>query len=123
MKKLLLLAGLMSLSFLVIAQQEKGASTEVDTSWKKGGFININFTQVSLNQWAQGGENSLALAGTLNLFSNYEKDQTTWSNALDLAYTVLKSGSIPLRKSDDRIDLASKYSRLLKGKWYWSVLL
>lgn len=95
----------------------------VDTSWKKGGFIIVNFSQVSLNQWAQGGENSLALAGSANLFANYAKDKTTWDNSLDLAYAILKTGSVSPRKSDDRIDFTTKYGRLITGKWYYSGLL
>jgi len=98
-------------------------TTPVDTSWKNGGFVNVNLTQVSLNQWAQGGENSFAVAGVLNLFANYEKDKVAWSNSMDLAYAVLKSGSIPLRKSDDKIDLTSKYGRAMSKHWSYSVLL
>ncbi len=97
--------------------------TSVDTSWKKGGFITINFSQVSLNQWAQGGENSIALASAMNLFANYEKGKNTWNNTLDVAYAMLKSGSSPLRKNDDRIDFTSKYGRLISGKWYYSALV
>lgn len=100
----------------------KSHAQEVDTSWKNGGFVNINFTQVSLNQWAQGGENSLSLASSLDLFANYVKDNTTWSNSLNLAYALLKSGSQSVRKSDDRIDLTSKWGYRFIDKWYYSVL-
>ena len=95
---------------------------EADTSWKKGGLVNINFNQVSLNQWAQGGENSLSLASSLGLFANYVKDNSTWSNSLDLSYALLKSGAQNLRKSDDRIDLTSKWGRKFTDKWYYSAL-
>lgn len=111
---------LLIISFLLVTVFSYGQ--QPDTSWKKGGFVNINFTQVSLNQWAQGGENSLALASSLNLFANYVKDKTTWSNALDLGYALLKSGSQSIRKSDDRIDLTSKWGYKFADKWYYSAL-
>jgi hypothetical protein len=34
-----------------------GQTAEVDTSWKSGGFIGINFSQVNLSQWSAGGGN------------------------------------------------------------------
>jgi hypothetical protein len=113
-KIIVVICTLLSISVIAGAQQ--------DTSWKKGGFVNLNFSQVSLNQWAQGGENSLALAGALSLFANYAKDKTTLDNSFDLAYAMLKSGKAPLRKNDDRIEFTSKYGRLIKGKWYYSAL-
>jgi hypothetical protein len=122
MKKLFLLSGLLIISFVAFSQTNP-TPLPVDTSWKNGGFFNANFSQVSLNQWAQGGENSLALASLLNLFANYAKDKITWDNNLDLAYAVLKSGSLEPRKSDDRIDLTSKLGRKISKNWSYSALL
>ena len=99
-----------------------GAKT--DTSWKSGGFIGINFSQVSLNNWAQGGENSIAVGANATLFANYAKGKTQWDNSLTLAYAMLQTGSAPLRKSDDQIDLTSKFGyRIGDSKWFYSALL
>jgi len=117
MKQVRLLA-----AFLLLAAFAK-AQDPVDTSWKAGGFIGINFNQVNLSQWAPGGENSLALASSFNLFANYVKGKNEWNNSLDLAYAVLKSGSEDLRKSDDRIELNSKYSHKLSDHWLYSGLV
>jgi len=121
MKKLFLLSSLILISSIVLAQTNSTA-VPVDTSWKKGGFINVNFSQVSLDKWAQGGENSLALSGALNLFANYAKDKTTWDNNIDLAYAILKSGPAPSRKSDDKIDFTSKFGRKMSEHWSYSAL-
>jgi hypothetical protein len=123
MRKLLLFSAFTLVSFITLAQQPDTPAALIDTSWKQGGFFNVNFSQVSLNQWAQGGENSIALASSVNLFANYAKDKITWDNNIDLAYAVLKSGSIPLRKSDDKIDFTSKFGRKITDKWYYSALL
>jgi hypothetical protein len=122
MKKSLLLCAFIFVASIVSAQQINLASPQVDTSWKRGGFINVNFSQVSLDKWAQGGENSLALSGALNLFANYAKDKTTWDNSLDLAYAILKSGPTPARKSDDKIDFTSKFGRKMSEHWSYSAL-
>lgn len=116
-KKYNLLLLLLFLNFNLFAQ-----TAAVDTSWKKGGFIGLNFTQVNLSQWAQGGENSLAFSGTLNLFANYIKGKIDWQNSLDLAYAMIQSGNNGIRKSDDKIDLTSKYSRKFSEHWLYGVL-
>lgn len=119
MKKISTLLSLLFISALAFSQ-----TAEPDTSWKKGGFIGINFNQVSLSQWAPGGDNNLSLSTSASLFANYEKGKTIWSNSLDLAYALIKTSSDPVRKSDDKIDFTSKYGyRIGEGKWYYAGLL
>ncbi len=91
--------------------------------WKKGGVGSLNFNQVSFSNWAAGGENSISVGAFGNLFANYKKQKTTWDNTLDVAYGLNKIGEASLRKSDDKIDLNSKYGRLAINKWYYSALI
>ncbi len=98
-------------------------TAEKDTSWKSGGFIGINFSQVNLSQWSEGGENSMSLAASANLYSNYLKGKDDWQNTLDLGYAILKSGQQGARKSDDKIDFTSKYGRSFSEKWLYSALV
>jgi hypothetical protein len=116
MRKKILFTAFMLLSMHSFSQEV------VDTSWKSGGVINLNFSQVNLSQWAQGGENSISLGSLLLAFANYEKDKIAWSNSLKLSYAFIKSGDQHLRKNDDQIDLTSKLSRKFAEKWYYSVL-
>lgn len=119
MKKIYLL-----ISFIIVCGFQVNAQTAtVDTSWKKGGFIGLNFTQVNLSQWAQGGENSIALSSGANLFANYIKGKVDWQNSLDLAYSMIKSGDASLKKSDDKIDFTSKYSRKFSDHWLYGFLV
>jgi hypothetical protein len=103
-------------SFHLIAQD----STQV---WKFGGNSLISISQVSLTNWAAGGENSLSSVGELNLFANYKKDKISFDNKLSLAYGILKQGEKPVIKSDDRIDLSSKFGRQASKVWYYAALL
>jgi hypothetical protein len=91
--------------------------------WKKGGTGSINFSQVSLNNWAAGGQNTLSLLGIANLFYNYKQGNRNWDNALDLTYGLLKAQNEPLQKSDDRIDLNSKYGRRASANWNYTAQL
>lgn len=91
--------------------------------WKTGGVVAINFTQVSLTNWAAGGNNSLSLNGLVSLYANLKKGNSTWDNTLDLGYGLLKQGDEELRKTDDRIDFMSKYGKKAFHHWYYAGLI
>ena len=96
-----------------------------DTSWKSGGIFSLGFSQVSLSNWAAGGFSSVSGNGVFSLFKNYAKDKVYWDNSLDLGYGILRQedGRDETTKTDDRLDIASKYGReAWNDKWYYSVL-
>lgn len=95
------------------------------TIWKRGAKGAITFTQVGLKNWASGGENSLALNTYLNLFTNHANGRRTWDNSLELGYGLIDQGDLGVRKSDDKIILATIFGYQLKeeGKLFWSTLL
>ncbi|NNC84100.1 MAG: DUF3078 domain-containing protein [Flavobacteriales bacterium] len=95
-----------------------------DTTWKTGGLVAINLSQVSLTNWAAGGFSSISGNAALNLFANMKEGKNTWDNTLSLGYGLLKQGDDgDVQKTDDRIDLSSKYGReAWNPKWYYSAL-
>ena len=98
---------------------------EADTTsiWKTGLQSSLTFSQVSLSNWAGGGDNSIALNSFLNIYANRTKERSTWENGLNLAYGLTKLGEESLRKSDDKIEFSSKYGYKLKpgsDKWSFS---
>lgn len=139
MKKALI-SGFLIFSFYLVNAQDKTVQELKDASgktiakdpndtipktWKKGGLFNFNFGQTSLSNWAAGGDKlQLNINGFLNVFAFYTKDRSAWDNNLDLALGYIKSTSLGERKSDDRIDLTSKYGYKLSStsKWYASLL-
>lgn len=115
-------------SVVKIINKEYTATNFPDTvfvppAWEFGGRSAINFSQVSLVNWSAGGENSYSLAGLIYLFSNYNKGKANWINTLDLGYGIIKQGDMGVRKSDDKIDLLSKFSYLAINRWHYSGLL
>ncbi len=107
----------------VAFSQETGQEAKKDTTWKTGGAIGLNLSQVSLKNWAAGGDNSLATNGLVSLFANMKKDNVAWDNTLDLGYGIVKQGKNSVRKSDDKLIFTSKYGRSLVGAWGYSGLL
>ena len=94
-----------------------------DTIWRKGGLIALNFSQVSLTNWAAGGQNSISGNSIINYFANYKKGNKAWDNNIDLGYgLVLQGKKANLVKSDDRMEITSKYGWKASKHWYYSAL-
>jgi hypothetical protein len=115
MKKLIFTLSILCATILLNAQH--------DTVWRKGGLIAVNFSQVSLTNWAAGGQNSISGNSIINYYANYKKGKKSWDNNVDLGYgLVLQGKNATLVKSDDKIDLTSKYGWQASKKWYYSAL-
>lgn len=102
----------------------KDPADTVEAKWKKGGLFTFNLSQGSLSNWQGGGDkSSFSAVSFLNLFAFYKEGKHAWDNTLDLGYGYINTTSLGTRKSDDRIDLLSKYGYKLGKKWYLSGLL
>jgi hypothetical protein len=88
-------------------------------SWKKGGVVDLSLSQASFNNWSAGGENSLAVKGLMSIYANYKRGKSSWDNMLDIGYGLLNEGDKQV-KTDDKIDLSSKYGRMLSKHWYYA---
>ncbi len=105
MKRIILISMLMGLFNLSHAQDD------ADTLWRVSGLTSLNFSQLSLTNWASGGENSVAVNALVNLAANYQNrdGHINWDNSLIMGYGSLRQADLGARKSDDKIDLASKF--------------
>ncbi|MFT3936871.1 MAG: DUF3078 domain-containing protein [Chitinophagaceae bacterium] len=93
--------------------------------WKVGGLFNFTFGQTSLSNWAAGGDDlTINVNGVLNLHAFYLKDRNMWDNNLDLGLGYVKTTSLGSRKSNDIINLTSKYGYQLTptSKWFVGIL-
>ena len=101
----------------------KPPQTESDTLWKIGGNVGLNFSQSYFSNWAAGGQDAIGATGIVNVFANYRKEKTAWQNNLQLAYGLQRIGDNDFIKTDDKIDLTSKYSYIFDENWRASLLL
>src|SRR4030042_5907505 len=105
-------------------KQLQTQKTDTLMGWKKGGIININTSQVSLTNWAAGGQSSIAIGGLLSLFANNKHEKSLWENFLDLGYGTMKQGkNVDWRKTDDKIDFTSKFGLNATEKLYYAALV
>ncbi len=106
-----------------LAKAERAAINESDTIWKFGGTVGLNFSQSYFSNWAAGGQNSISGTALTSLFANYAKGRNSWNTTLDLAFGLLSQDDRSPIKTDDRIDLTSKYGYQTKNPdWYYSFL-
>ncbi len=98
-------------------------NADTTEGWKKGGMFTVAFSQVSLSNWAAGGENSFSGNSLVNTFANYKKGNISWDNTLDLGYGIMKQGEQDVRKTDDKIDFSSKFGRKLSTSSFIAALL
>lgn len=114
MKKILII--FLLLPFTVFSQEAPDSLR----AWQKGGIATINFSQVSLINWAAGGNSSASGVLIFNSFANYKKDKLSWDNTIDLSYGGIKEKDKDFVKSNDKIDLNSKLGMSAKGKWHYT---
>ncbi len=101
----------------------KDPKDTIKMTWKTGGLYNLTFNQAALSNWSAGGDKSaISLSSLLSVYAYYANGKHSWDNTLDLAYGFVNTTSLGTHKSDDRIDLVSKYGYDLGKKWYLSTL-
>ena len=120
MKRLSLLLIIIGLSTSLIRAQE---TAEADTSWKTSATFNLNFSQVSLSNWSAGGESSISGIALFSYSANYFKGKRSWDNSIDLGFGLIKNGDDDTRKSEDKIELASKLGHQIHKKWFLTVMV
>ncbi|MBD3181793.1 DUF3078 domain-containing protein [Candidatus Poribacteria bacterium] len=70
----------------------------------------LSLSQVAFQDWAKGGENSVAWTTTLDGKSTYDPEKINWANTYKFAFGQTKLGSDDFRKTDDNIDLESVFT-------------
>ncbi|WP_375433915.1 DUF3078 domain-containing protein [uncultured Hymenobacter sp.] len=91
--------------------------------WRRGGAGTLNFSQVSLSNWAPGGQSSLSLLALGNVYVHFRGENHTFALASNLVYGLLKAGKSKVRKNDDRLELNARYTRNYATKWSYATQL
>ena len=93
--------------------------------WQKAGTFIINVQQGALRNWVSGGEqNTLGIAMLFNYNLNLKKGKHSWNNYFDIALGFQNATSFgQFRKTDDRIDVTTKYGYQISKKWFTALLV
>jgi hypothetical protein len=117
-----LIASFVLSSTLLQAQIVVAEDTSVN-GWKKGGFFALNFNQVSLTNWAAGGESALSSTAMVNAFVKYRHNDLYFESVLDGGFGFITTKSQSLRKNEDKIEVNAKFGKKAKGKFFYAGML
>ena len=107
-------------SFASAFAQDDIKVDSLKTNFHKGS-IGLLINQVAFNNWLAGGANNFS--GTLNLDYqfNYDSKHWDWKTTLNAALGFAKSANdSEAKKTEDRIDFQSVFSRKSSRKWQFS---
>lgn len=92
--------------------------------WTNGILNQLGFSQVSLTNWASGGVGSIAMNAYIDAHANYKKNLMIWENRANFAYGFVNAigEGERFKKSDDRIQLESKWGYGVANKLYASAV-
>lgn len=121
MQKIVCLLLAVSLSCTLVFSQEK------DTTWKKGGVLNVGLNNTGYSDyWQAGPLNALAIGGRVNVFANRKLEKLDWQNEFIFGLGAVRQGDASesdFIKSDDRIEINSKLGRKISNKLLFSGLV
>lgn len=116
-----------NISFGQVTDIEKKLRTETkDTTkgWKSTGTFGFNLAQTSLTNWSSGGQNSVSINTLFNYNINYKSEKSSWDNSFDIGYGLLRQGeSETFTKTDDKIDILSKYGKRARKNLFYAAAL
>ena len=94
-----------------------------DSSWTYGGNGGLNLSQVSLNNWASGGENAVGFDVLLNYSADYKKNKHLCQNRIEMAYGLNQTETSGTKKTNDKLYFSSTYGYGMTKSLYLSALL
>jgi len=122
--RLLLAFLLLSLGLTVAARAQTSevtaAAPDTVQGWRRGGVGTLNLSQVSLTNWAAGGQSSASLLALGNAFVHHRRANRTFDASLDLLYGTLKAGKARMRKNDDKLEFNAKFGHQFTKVLYYA---
>ncbi|WP_430614633.1 DUF3078 domain-containing protein [Flavobacterium sp. JP2137] len=114
---------LLMLFAIIGAQAQEVAVDTVASPWTAKGNFSLLGNQSSFTNWQAGGDNNFAGTLGINYDINYQSEDWSWDNKIQVNYGISKVKGSDSKKTDDRIELNSVLGKKASGNWYYSVFL
>jgi hypothetical protein len=90
--------------------------------WKSLNRASLDVSEVAFVNWNAGGTNSISGLVGLELQRNFRKDHMVWENRFNMRYGVNKQEDRDLRKTDDILEMHSRFGfrNDTLSNWYFS---
>ncbi|MCS7086350.1 MAG: DUF3078 domain-containing protein [Bacteroidia bacterium] len=86
-------------------------------TWKYGMVSGATFNQSAAENWSAGGQNALSLNATAGLFLDFTRNKHSWRSLADGSYGLARIQSRPLRKSQDYLEINTRYGYEFRPSW------
>lgn len=103
---------------------DSNATVKADSAkyWKATSAFGLTFNQLSLTNWASGGESSVSGKANIDFKINYKKNQSSFELKSKTGFGIVGYGSKRLEKTEDRIDFATSFSQEAFNNWTYTSL-
>lgn len=103
-------------------QETPTENDSVVSNWKHVNKASLDISEVAFINWNAGGSNSISGLLGVEFQRNYKKDHLVFENRANLRYGVNKQQSQSLRKTDDILELNSRFGfrKDTVSNWYYS---
>lgn len=115
MRKLIFTFSVLFISFSLLAQTK--TTKKKNEHWKHSGYLSLAFGQGGSRNWSPGAER-FSFQGSARVFvlSEFKDGRHAWDTYTDLAYGMQNTTTTGVRKSQDKIDVVSKYGYSISKK-------
>lgn len=115
-KKLRIIFGVL---LCILIHKQGFSQTDTTSLWKKSGSVSLSFSNVGLENWAGGGDNSISSGTIIDLKAVRNTSKSTWENTFNFAYGIARVGDSQnlFKKTDDNLVIGTKYGYKLADKW------
>ncbi|MBI9036897.1 MAG: DUF3078 domain-containing protein [Bacteroidales bacterium] len=97
-------------------------SPDITKFWSFETVTKLIFNQISLTNWAKGGESSLSGKSDLIFEAKYKKENISFENDINLDFGLMgfkgDNDKIKVQKTEDKIDLSSVFGYEAYKNWY-----
>ncbi len=113
------------LPVILFAQPDTNETAKPDTVryWTFTGKSDLTFNQLSLTNWASGGESSASGKISTNTKIVYNKNDFQFESVSKLAFGIVGYGGKRIEKTEDRIDLTTSATINSDKNWAFSSVL
>jgi len=117
MKILIILLFISSLISNVRAQEK------TPKLWKYKAVTSLSGTHASFKNWNAGGQNTISWIALFDAEANYKKNSLSWNNGMHLGYGQNRILRTDWAKTDDVINLYSKFGYKMSKNWNIALLV
>lgn len=91
--------------------------------WKTVAAFGLHFNQISLTNWAAGGESSVSGKAHIDYKANYHKEKRSFVFQHKSTFGVVGYGAERIEKTEDRLEFSASYSYKAKKNWTYTSML